>query len=223
MDRGKFISFEGGEGTGKSTQIKKLAGRLAKRGIPVVETREPGGTEGAEIIRRAVLSGRVASLGPFAEALMMTAARDDHLEEVIRPALAAGTWVLCDRFADSTRAYQGALGGLAPPLISALEHIVVGGDRPDLTLVLDLDPQIGIARARAATASAAGTNASDRFEDEAIDAHRKLREAFLAIARDDPARCIVIDAEQSIAAVAKAVWAAVSDRLGLKDSVRKTA
>lgn len=222
MARGKFISFEGGEGTGKSTQLKRLAGRLRDAGVDVLETREPGGTQGAEIIRRTILSGRVAALGPFAEALLMNAARDDHLGEVIRPALAAGKWVLCDRFADSTRAYQGTLGGVETEMLRAFEASIVGDDWPDLTLILDLDPETGLKRARAATRAEAGEgaepgdddkNAGDRFENEDIASHKRLRDAFLTIARDEPDRCIVIEANQSVDAVADAIWTAVSEKL----------
>jgi len=228
MARGKFISFEGGEGTGKSTQLKRLAQRLRDAGIDVLETREPGGTQGAEIVRRTILSGRVAALGPFAEALLMNAARDDHLNEVIRPALKAGKWVLCDRFADSTRAYQGALGGMEPDLLKAFETSIVGRDWPDLTLILDLDPEIGLKRARAATQAEAGGNAAgregetgdrtggDRFENEDLASHKRLREAFKAIARAEPKRCKVIDAGRSVDEVAETVWAAVLARFRLK-------
>ncbi|MCT8974152.1 dTMP kinase [Microbaculum marinisediminis] len=212
---GKFISFEGGEGTGKSTQIKRLAGKLRGLGIDVVETREPGGTKGAEIVRRTILSGRVEALGPFAEALLVNAARDDHLNEVIRPALKAGKWVLCDRFADSTRAYQGTLGGIDRRLLEAFETAVIGDDWPDLTLILDLDPHIGLERARAVTRAENGGPGGDRFEDVDLESHRKLRDAFLAIARREPERCVVIDASESIDAVGAAIWTAVADRIAL--------
>jgi len=216
MARGKFISFEGGEGTGKSTQIRRLADRLEAAGIAVVETREPGGTPGAEIIRRTILSGRTRNLGPFAEALMMNAARDDHLNEVIRPALKAGKWVLCDRFADSTRVYQGTMGDTDSDLLKAMEQAVVAKDWPNLTIILDLDPEIGLERARAVTRKALGQSApADRFEDEALDEHHRMRLAFLEIARAEPDRCAVIDADQSPDAVAEAVWSAVTTRLKL--------
>lgn len=209
---GRFISFEGGEGTGKSTQALRLAERLRALGVPVVLTREPGGTQGAEIVRRAVLSGRVRSLGPFAEALLLNAARDDHLNQVIRPSLAAGKWVISDRFADSTRAYQGTLGGVDPALVRALEETVVGHDWPDLTLVLDIDPGIGLTRARAATL-AAEDPLSDRFEEADIEDHHRLRAAFLEIAAQTPDRCVVIDAGGTLDEVAEEVWKAVSQRL----------
>ncbi|HVL71884.1 MAG TPA: dTMP kinase, partial [Beijerinckiaceae bacterium] len=147
MAQGRFITFEGGEGAGKSTQIARLARRLTERGLDVVVTREPGGSERAERIRSTVLQGAAKALGPFAEALMFSAARRDHLDKTIRPALARGAVVLCDRFSDSTRAYQGADGGAEPGLIDALERVVVEETRPDLTLVLDLPAQEGLARA----------------------------------------------------------------------------
>lgn len=218
MERGRFITFEGGEGTGKSTQIGRLVERLRACGVEVVQTREPGGTPGAEIIRRAVMSGKVADLGPFAEALMMNAARDDHLNELVRPALKRGEWVVCDRFADSTRAYQGALGGVEPQVLAALEDSVVGDTRPDLTLILDLDPEIGLARARARTRVEGGR--SDRFEDEALETHRRLRQAFLDIATAEPERCVVVDASGEIDEVTERVWDVVSRRCGLEAAGR---
>jgi len=223
MARGKFITFEGGEGTGKSTQLKRLAEKLAGAGIETLVTREPGGTKGAEIVRKTILSGRVAALGPFAEALLVNAARDDHLSEVIRPALEQGKWVLCDRFADSTRAYQGTLGGVDLGLLEAFEKSVVGKDWPDVTLILDLDPEIGLERARAVTRAEGGGQAGDRFENEKIETHRRLRDAFLAIAQKEPKRCVVIDASKSIDAVAEAIWTAVQRRLPVPDPTAKAA
>lgn len=208
---GRFISFEGGEGTGKSTQAHRLAERLRRLGVEIVLTREPGGTQGAEIIRRTVISGRAKPLGAFAEALLLNAARDDHLRLVIRPALAAGKWVITDRFADSTRAYQGALGGVEPGLVRALEETVVGEDWPDLTLVLDLDPEIGLERARASTL-AESDPLDDRFEGADLEDHRRLRAAFLEIARRTPERCVVIDASGAPEEIADAVWAEVAQR-----------
>lgn len=210
--KGRFISFEGGEGTGKSTQTHRLAERLRAEGHAVTVTREPGGTPGAEIVRRAVIDGRARALGPLAEAVLMNAARDDHLNEVIRPALAEGRWVICDRFADSTRAYQGALGGLDDRLVDALARAVVDGTWPDLTVILDLDPEIGLARAQQTTLAASGL-AQDRFEAESLDQHRVLREAFLSIAAAAPERCVIVDASGSEDAIAEAVWDHVSARL----------
>jgi len=212
MRRGRFISIEGGEGTGKSTQLRRLAARLRKRGINVVETREPGGTPGAEIVRHAVLSGQIAELGPFAEALLLNAARDDHLDEVIRPALERGAWVLCDRFADSTRVYQGTMGGVEADILSALEQTVIRGTWPDLTIVLDLDPAIGLARARSATREE-GIIDADRFEDAAIEDHRRMRQAFLNLAAAEPDRFAVVSAVGGPDEIEERLWDLVSARL----------
>jgi dTMP kinase len=205
---GRFITFEGGEGAGKSTQLKRLAERLRARGLEVVATREPGGSPGAEAIRELVLNGAADRWSPVTETLLMYAARRDHIERVIRPALARGAWVVCDRFADSTRAYQGAAGGADPALIAALETQVLDAARPDLTLVFDLDPEAGLARAHA-------RGGELRFESKGLVFHQRLREAFLAIARDEPQRCAVIDAAASIEAVDAALWEAVRTRLAL--------
>ena len=208
MTSGAFITFEGGEGAGKSTQIGRLADAL-RPARTVTVTREPGGTKRAEAIRAAVLGGLARPHGPFAEALLFSAARIDHLDRLIRPALAGGGVVLCDRFMDSTRAYQGAAGGLDPDTLAALERVVVGPTRPDLTLILDLDPAAGLARARAR----AGSGAPDRFEGEAPDFHARLRAAFRAIAAAEPERCVLIDAAAEPDAVEAAVRAAVAARL----------
>jgi len=187
---GRFITFEGGEGTGKSTQANLLAERLKALGIGVQLTREPGGSVGAEIMRYVLLSGAAKPLGPDAEALLFAAARNDHLDTLIRPTLRRGGWVICDRFADSTRVYQGALGQVDPRAIRALERIVVGETKPDLTFVLDVPAEEGLKRATARR----GEDNADRFEGEAIEFHKKLRDAFLALAAKEPARCVVIDA-----------------------------
>lgn len=205
--RGRFITLEGGEGAGKSTQAARLAARLRARGIEIVLTREPGGSPLAEEIRGAILSGAVAPLGPAAEAIMFSAARIDHLERTIRPALARGQWVICDRFADSTRAYQGALGNLDPGFMRELERVTVGGSRPDLTLVIDVPADVGLARARARSQTA------DRFESEGQGFHEALRRAFLDIAADEPKRCAVIDGAAKPEVVEDAIWTAVSARL----------
>src|SRR5919198_4529537 len=147
--RGKFITFEGGEGSGKSTQIKKLAERLAAAKLRIRVTREPGGSPGAEIMRHVVLSGMGKLLGPEAETLLFAAARDDHVRTVIQPALSQGVWVLCDRFADSTRAYQGSLGRVSEGLINAMQRVTIGDLKPDLTIILDLPVEIGLQRAAA--------------------------------------------------------------------------
>jgi dTMP kinase len=207
--RGRFITLEGGEGAGKSTQARLLAERLRMRGYECITTREPGGSPGAERLREVLLSGAVAPLGSTAEALLFTAARIDHLDHTILPALARGAFVVCDRFVDSTRAYQGALGNLDPQLISALERIAVGSARPDLTLILDLPPDVGMARAAARRAEAA----PDRFEREGASFHEGLRRAFLDIARQEPERCVVIDATRSLSEIADEIWATVEGRL----------
>jgi dTMP kinase len=209
VTRGRFITFEGGEGAGKSTQLKRLAERLKAQGLEVVATREPGGSPGAEGIRELVLKGAADRWSPVTETLLMYAARRDHIERVIRPALERGAWVVCDRFADSTRAYQGAAGGTDPGLISALETFILEGPRPHLTLVFDLPVEEGLARAHAR----AGTEM--RFESKGSAFHERLREGFLAIARAEPDRCAVIDATGSLEAVEQAVWSAVQARLAV--------
>lgn len=209
MARGRFITFEGGEGAGKSTQLRRLAGRLEGAGLQVVATREPGGSPGAESIRELVLNGAADRWSPVTETLLMYAARRDHIERVIRPALASGAWVVCDRFADSTRAYQGAAGGTDPALIAALETHILEDTRPDLTLIFDFPPETGLARATARP------GAEMRFESKGMAFHEKLREGFLAIARAEPERCAVIDAQGSIEAVEAAVWATVQARLAV--------
>lgn len=209
MARGRFITLEGGEGAGKSTQLKRLAARLEGAGVEVVATREPGGSPGAESIRELVLNGATDRWSPVTETLLMYAARRDHIERVIRPALTRGAWVVCDRFADSTRAYQGAAGGTDPALIAALETHILEDTRPDLTLIFDFPPETGLARA------AARPGAEMRFESKGMAFHEKLREGFLAIARAEPARCAVIDAQGSIEEVEAAVWATVQARLAV--------
>lgn len=206
--RGRFITFEGGEGTGKTTQIRSLVHRLLEFGLPVLKTREPGGTSGAEMIRSLLLTGAAKDLGPDIEAVLFSAARIDHVDRTIRPALARGTWVVSDRFADSTRVYQG-LAGVEIPLLSAMERISLDGVRPDLTIVLDLDPEIGRARA----AARRGTDAADRFEEEGFDADAARRRAFRALAKSDPGRCAVIDASGSSTDVAERIWRTVVERL----------
>jgi dTMP kinase len=205
--RGCFITFEGGEGSGKSTQVALLAERLRLRGIDVVTTREPGGSPGAEAMRHLLLSGLVKPLGPTAETMIFAAARDDHVQATIAPALLRGTWVICDRFIDSTRVYQGALGNVDRRIIRALERATVGDAMPDLTFILDVPVEVGFARV-----SSRGQE-KDRFEAEEIEFHIQLREAFLDLARDEPRRCVVIDASQSPETVATRIWLAVVERL----------
>lgn len=209
LDRGRFITFEGGEGAGKSTQIRLLADYLRSGGVDLTTTREPGGTPRAERLRDILLSGKIAPLGPLAEATLFSAARIDHVDRLIAPTLARGGWVLSDRFADSTRAYQGARGEVSPQLIDALERAAVGVSTPDLTFILDLPPEIGLARAK----TRRGTGAEvDRFEAEDIDFHRALRKAFLEIAARDPGRCSVIDAAEPAEIVARNIRAVIDAR-----------
>lgn len=205
MRVGRFITFEGGEGTGKSTQARRLRERLQAIGLEVVATREPGGSPGAEEIRALLVDGPADRWSAAAETLLLYAARSDHLDRVLRPALDRGAWVLCDRFSDSTRAYQGA--DASPALLAALEREVVGGDAPDLTLIFDLPPEEGLARTETRGES------RTRFEAKDADYHARLRQAFLEIARAEPDRCLVIDARPDPAAVADAVWTAVNERL----------
>jgi dTMP kinase len=201
--RGRFITFEGGEGAGKSTQIRRLGARLEAAGVEVVVTREPGGSPGAETIRELLVNGDADRWSPTTEALLMYAARRDHLERTIRPALARGAVVLCDRFADSTRAYQGAGGKLSLEAIAALEGFALeAGDWPDLTLILDLPVAEGLKRA----ASRGGGEA--RFESKGLAFHERLRAGYLAIAEREPQRCAVVDATGDMDAVAQAVWTA---------------
>jgi dTMP kinase len=207
--RGRFITFEGGEGSGKSTQIKILAERLKAAKLRAIVTREPGGSPGAEIIRHLVLSGMGKLLGADAETLLFAAARDDHVHTVIKPALEQGIWVLCDRFADSTRAYQGRLGNVLPGVLNAMERVTIGDLKPDLTVILDVPVEVGIQRA----AARRGSGAPDRFEAEDVAFHRKLRDAYRDIAASDPQRCVVIDANADVATVAAAVWTALRDRV----------
>jgi dTMP kinase len=207
--RGKFITFEGGEGTGKSTQAKLLAERLSVLGIGVKLTREPGGSPGAEVIRHVLLSGAAKPLGAEAEAMLFAAAREDHLTHTIRPALERGDWVVCDRFADSTRVYQGVLGHVDPRLIKRLEKITVGDTRPDLTIVLDVPAEIGLGRASVRR----GEAHSDRFESENLEFHNRLRDAYRHLAISEPDRCILIDAAEPQDRVTERVWAAVNRKL----------
>ena len=207
--RGKFISFEGGEGSGKSTQIKKLAARLDAAKLRAIVTREPGGSPGAEVIRHLLLSGMGKLLGPDAETLLFAAARDDHVRTVIEPTLSQGTWVLCDRFFDSTRAYQGRLGQVAPGVLNAMQRVTIGDLKPDLTIILDVPVEVGLQRA----AARRGSGAPDRFEAEDIKFHQDLRDAYRQIAADDPQRCVLIDANTNPEAVAAQVWTALRDHL----------
>ncbi len=213
--RGFFVTFEGGEGAGKSTQITRLAKALREAGHDVVVTREPGGSTGAEAVRHVLLSGAAEPFGPSMEAVLFAAARSDHVEQVIRPAVTRGAIVLCDRFLDSSRVYQGVTGNLDPRFMARLEEVTVNGMMPDMTLILDIDPELGLQRAHARR----GNDAADRFEKETLDVHRRRREAFLAIAADEPERCVVINASRGAEEVSEAVVATVFARLNVEADV----
>ena len=208
MAEGTFITFEGGEGAGKSTHVALLAGRLCAAGRDVVTTREPGGTAMAERIRALLVGGEPDSLDSTAEALLNYAAREMHLREVIHPALAEGKVVISDRFMDSTRAYQGYAGDCPLALIEALERDVVGDTKPALTLILDIGPAEGLARTHGRGGG------EDRFERFGLAFHEKLRAAFLRIAKENPQRCVVIDATRPREQVAADIWREVEKRLG---------
>jgi len=206
---GKFITFEGGEGTGKSTQAAMLALRLESLGLGVLLTREPGGSPGAEIIRHVLLSGAAKPFGPELEAMLFAAARDDHVQCTILPALQSGKWVICDRFADSTRVYQGSLGQVDRRLIKGLERVSIGDLAPALTFILDVPVDVGLER----IAVRRGRAEPDRFEAENVEFHQKLREAYRALAADEPQRCVVVDAGAAKEDVAKQIWDTVKSRL----------
>ena len=212
MTHGRFISFEGGEGAGKSTQIANLASRLRQNGCDVEATREPGGTPFAEAVRDFILKSNVPAHEPLSEALLFAAARADHITKRIEPALKRGTWVICDRFIDSTRAYQGAAGGVDAATIDALEQIATNQIRPDLTFVVDLDPVEGLKRVRARQATAGQTQPDDPYEQRDLAFHTRLRNAFLKIAQTNPDRCCLIDGSQPEQDVANSVWHEVSRR-----------
>lgn len=200
---GLFISFEGADGAGKSSQIARLADALRKSGKTVCVTREPGGSIGAEAIRKLLVEGAAERWSPMSEALMMYAARIDHLERTIRPALARGEIVITDRFADSTMAYQGIAGALGEDFVARLHALAVGADNPDLTIILDAPIEVGLARA------GRRASAENRFESKGAGYQEKVRQAFLKIARDNPRRCVVIDATPAEEVVFEAVAAAV--------------
>jgi dTMP kinase len=203
--QGLFITFEGGEGAGKSTQIGRLADHLRASGDDVLVTREPGGSPGAEAVRHVILSGAAEPFGPAMEALLFAAARNDHVEQVMRQALKAGRMVLCDRYIDSSRVYQGVTGDLDPDLMRAIERAAINGLMPDMTIILDLPAEVGLQRAHARR----GAGAADRFEKETIDLHRKRRDAYLAIATAEPERCKVIAANRPADEIAADITALV--------------
>lgn len=205
--RGRFITLEGGEGAGKSTQARRLAEALRARGHTVVQTREPGGSPGAEEIRSLLVEGRPERWTPLSETLLFLAARGDHLARTIEPTLAAGRWVVCDRFSDSTFVYQGIGRGLGVQKVRALQEAAMGDFVPDLTLILDLEPKAGLERAKARDVNVT------RFEQFDADFHAKLREGFRALAAREPKRCVLIEGAADEEAVAVDVWRAVEERL----------
>jgi len=207
--RGRLITFEGGEGAGKSTQAGRLADRLRQHAIGVQVTREPGGSPGADIMRHVLLSGAAKPLGPLVETMLFAAARDDHVRATIRPALDGGQWVICDRYIDSTRVYQGVMGSVDPKLIHALERLTAADAMPDLTFILDLAPKVGLRRA----AERRGRGQADRFETESIEFHTILRQAFREVAEAEPQRCVIIDADRPADWIAEEIWSIVSARL----------
>ncbi len=207
MAGGRFITIEGGEGAGKSTQIGLLANWLRERRIRVTTTREPGGSPGAEAIRKLLVEGKADRWDGITEALLHFAARRDHLRSTVWPALQSGEWVICDRFADSTRAYQGYGHGLPLATIDRLYELTVGDFKPDLTVILDLPAEQGLKRA------AKRKGGETRYESMDIEFHRRLRQGFLEIARAEPQRCIVVDASGAIEAVHMALMMAMIQRL----------
>ena len=208
--RGRFITFEGGEGTGKSTQAKRLAAALEARKIANIVTREPGGSPGAEEIRGLLVKGDPGRWNPLTEALLFYAARADHTDRTIKPALADGKWVICDRYSDSSYAYQGGGRGLNRETVRRIEAIAIDDFKPELTLVLDMDTELGLKR------SIARANSETRFEEMDIAFHTRMRKSFLEIARRNPDRCVVISADQDVDAVADAVLATVKTRFRLR-------
>lgn len=207
--RGRFITFEGGEGTGKSTQSKRLAASLETRGLDVVLTREPGGSPAAETIRGLLLSGRAKPLGVLGEAYLFAAARIDHVAELIEPSLERGAFVICDRFADSSRVYQGIAGGLSADVVDGLIDAAIGTTVPDLTIIIDVPVSVGLTRVGH---RAEGT---DRFESDAVAVHEERRRGFLALADRFPERCVVVDGSREKDIVSAEILALVTGRFGL--------
>ena len=207
MSRGRFLTLEGGEGSGKTTQAERLRATLAARGLPVLVTREPGGAPGAESIRNILVTGETGRWDPLSEALLHAAARREHVTRTIVPALEAGTWVLSDRFGDSTMAYQGITQGVGRDTVASLNALVLGDLAPDLTLVLDVAEDVGLAREQSAH--------EDRYGTMGSAFHAAVRAAFRDIAAAEPGRCILIDASGAVDEVHAAILAAVTERLGL--------
>jgi dTMP kinase len=216
--QGLFVTFEGGEGAGKSTQIRLLADRLRRMGVDVLTTREPGGSPGGEAVRHLLLSGAAEEYGTRVEAVLFAAARNDHVEEIIRPALSSGAVVLCDRFLDSTRVYQGITGNLEAAFIQNLERVAINGVMPDCTIILDLPAAEGLKRARNRAEAQPQAGELDRFEREELETHEKRREAFLDIADQEPLRCRVVDASGAPEAIAEKVFSIVEPLLPIHSS-----
>lgn len=208
-ERGRFLTFEGGEGAGKSTQIARAAAWLEARGRRVLATREPGGTEGAEAIRRLLLEGGAERWTARSELLLVAAARCEHLTRVIEPALAAGVWVLCDRYLDSTRVYQGLAAGLGLELVDRLQGELLRFRLPDLTILLDLPVAVGLARRGAA-------GQTSRFERKGVDFHERVRAGFRALAEAEPQRIVLVDAARPVEAVEQAIRELIVGRLGVE-------
>ena len=206
--RGLFITFEGGEGCGKTTQIHNLAGRITTiMSSPFIVTREPGGVPAAELIRKILVNGDAETWRPVTEGLLMSAARHEHVEQVIRPALAQNKLVISDRFVDSTTVYQGIVGGVFADDIATMNKIACGDIYPDMTIILDIDSQIGLARAKLRG------DGEDRFEARGYDYHEKVRAGFLEIAANAPSRCVVIDANRAPDEIAADIWQVVEPNL----------
>ena len=217
--RGYFITFEGGEGSGKSSQINIMVDKFNAIGEEVVFTREPGGSAGGEAVRHVLLSGAAESFGSEMEAILFFAARSDNVETIIKPALEKGSHVLCDRFFDSTRVYQGASGNANEALLNSLERVICEDVWPDLTIIIDLDPRVGLARA----AKRRGENATpDRFEKETIALHDRRRNSYLALAKKEPDRCVVVDGSGTSEEVSKRIESVIQERLGLLKPVSKS-
>jgi dTMP kinase len=215
-----FITLEGGEGAGKSTQAKRLAAALDARGIATLLTREPGGSPGAEVIRKLLVQGERDKWEPETETLLVFAARADHVARRIKPALAEGRWVICDRFIDSTYAYQGVGQGTPVEFIASLEQLVLKGFAPELTLILDIDPEAGLART---SQRAAGAREEARFERFGLAFHKQLRAAFREIASKHPERCVLIDAARPEDDVAESIWSVVSTRFEIDPTLSSPA
>lgn len=206
---GRFISFEGGEGSGKSTQLCLLASAFEKSGLPFLSTREPGGSDGAEKIRSLLVSGEVDSWDPLTETILFNAARADHINKLIKPAIVQGKTVICDRFLDSTIVYQGIGKGLGTDYIKNLHNMLFGNFMPDLTIILDIKPEDGLARAEKRSDN------ENRFEKLNIEFHKKIRAGFLKIAEMEEGRCVVLDANQDADKLHKQIIETIRARCGI--------